>query len=195
MKRTVLSLLLAASVSSVLSGCFALAAGGVAGGALVATDRRSSGAYVDDQSIEAKVSHQIGDKLPSAHINTTSYNRAVLLTGEVPSAEACQQAELIARAMPNVRRVFNYTVVAPSSGFSERSNDTWITSKVRTRLLDGKGYSPNHIKVVTERGVVYMLGLVTPAEGQLAAQVVSETAGVQKVVTLFESITEITPAQ
>ena len=71
----------------------------------------------------------------------------------------------------------------------------WITSKVRTRLLDGKGYSPNHIKVVTERGVVYMLGLVTPAEGQAAAQVVSETAGVQKVVTLFESITEITPAQ
>ena len=81
MKRTVLSLLLAAGVSSALSGCFALAAGGVAGGALVATDRRSSGAYVDDQSIEAKVSHQIGDKLPSAHVNTTSYNRAVLLTG------------------------------------------------------------------------------------------------------------------
>ncbi|MBV8679098.1 MAG: BON domain-containing protein [Aquitalea sp.] len=195
MKRTVLSLLLAAGVSSALSGCFALAAGGVAGGALVATDRRSSGSYVDDQGIEAKVASQLSNKLPSAHINTTSYNRAVLLTGEVPSEEARQQAELIARATPNVRRVSDYTVVAPVSGFSERSNDAWITSKVRTRMLDGKGYSPNHVKVVTERGVVYLLGLVTPAEGQAVTQVVSETAGVQKVVTVFESLNEITPDQ
>ncbi|PTU67002.1 hemolysin [Chromobacterium sp. Panama] len=191
MKRRVFAVLLAAGFSSALSGCFGVVAAGAAGGALVATDRRTSGAYVDDQGIELKAADQIGKLLPSAHVNTTSFNRAVLLTGEVPSEQARQQAELTARGIPNVRRVFNYTVVAPASGFSERSSDTWVTSKVRTRLLDGKGYNPNNVKVVTERGVVYMLGMVTQAEGAAAAKVVSETSGVQKVVTLFEYINDI----
>lgn len=191
MKRRVFVVLLAAGFSSALSGCFGVVAAGAAGGALVATDRRTSGAYVDDQGIELKAADQIGKLLPSAHVNTTSFNRAVLLTGEVPSEQARQQAELTARGIPNVRRVFNYTVVAPSSGFSERSSDTWVTSKARTRLLDGKGYNPNNVKVVTERGVVYMLGMVTQAEGAAAAKVVSETSGVQKVVTLFEYINDI----
>ncbi|KMN82888.1 osmotically-inducible protein OsmY [Chromobacterium alkanivorans] len=191
MKRRVFAVLLAAGFSSALSGCFGVVAAGAAGGALVATDRRTSGAYVDDQGIELKAADQIGKQLPSAHVNTTSFNRAVLLTGEVPSEQARQQAELTARGIPNVRRVFNYTVVAPSSGFSERSSDTWVTSKARTRLLDGKGYNPNNVKVVTERGVVYMLGMVTQAEGAAAAKVVSETSGVQKVVTLFEYINDI----
>ncbi|WP_235085921.1 BON domain-containing protein [Chromobacterium sp. Beijing] len=191
MKRRVFAVLLAAGFSSALSGCFGVVAAGAAGGALVATDRRTSGAYVDDQGIELKAADQIGKLLPSAHVNTTSFNRAVLLTGEVPSEQARQQAELTARGIPNVRRVFNYTVVAPASGFSERSSDTWVTSKARTRLLDGKGYNPNNVKVVTERGVVYMLGMVTQAEGAAAAKVVSETSGVQKVVTLFEYINDI----
>ncbi|AXT48473.1 BON domain-containing protein [Chromobacterium haemolyticum] len=191
MKRRVFAVLLAAGFSSALSGCFGVVAAGAAGGALVATDRRTSGAYVDDQGIELKAADQIGKLLPSAHVNTTSFNRAVLLTGEVPSEQARQQAELTARGIPNVRRVFNYTVVAPSSGFSERSSDTWVTSKARTRLLDGKGYNPNNVKVVTERGVVYMLGMVTQTEGAAAAKVVSETSGVQKVVTLFEYINDI----
>lgn len=191
MKRRVFAVLLAAGFSSALSGCFGVVAAGAAGGALVATDRRTSGAYVDDQGIELKAADQIGKLLPSAHVNTTSFNRAVLLTGEVPSEQARQQAELTARGIPNVRRVFNYTVVVPASGFSERSSDTWVTSKARTRLLDGKGYNPNNVKVVTERGVVYMLGMVTQAEGAAAAKVVSETSGVQKVVTLFEYINDI----
>lgn len=191
MKRRVFAVLLAAGFSSALNGCFGVVAAGAAGGALVATDRRTSGAYVDDQGIELKAADQIGKLLPSAHVNTTSFNRAVLLTGEVPSEQARQQAELTARGIPNVRRVFNYTVVAPSSGFSERSSDTWVTSKARTRLLDGKGYNPNNVKVVTERGVVYMLGMVTQTEGAAAAKVVSETSGVQKVVTLFEYINDI----
>ncbi|AXE34876.1 BON domain-containing protein [Chromobacterium phragmitis] len=195
MKRSVFALLLAAGVASALSGCVGLVAAGAAGGALVASDRRTSGAYVDDQAIELKSGEQIASRLPSAHVNRTSFNRAVLLTGEVPSDAARQQAELIARGLPNVRRVYNYTTVGPVSGFSERSNDTWVTSKVRARLLDGKGVNPNNIKVVTERGVVYMLGLVTQAEGAEAARVVSETAGVQKVVTLFEYIQEVAPAQ
>lgn len=195
MKQTVFALLLAAGLASSLSGCVGLVAGAAAGGVLVAADRRTSGAYVDDQGIELKSGEQIASRLPSAHVNRNSFNRAVLLTGEVPTEEARQQAELIVRGIPNVRRVYNYLTVGPVSGFSERSNDTWITSKVRTRLLDGKGYNPNDVKVVTERGVVYMLGLVTQAEGQIAAKVVSETAGVQKVVTLFEYIQDVTPAK
>ncbi|KIA82216.1 hemolysin [Chromobacterium piscinae] len=195
MKQTVCALLLAAGLASGLSGCVGLVAGAAAGGVLVAADRRTSGAYVDDQGIELKSGEQIASRLPSAHVNRNSFNRAVLLTGEVPTEEARQQAELIVRGIPNVRRVYNYLTVGPVSGFSERSNDTWITSKVRTRLLDGKGYNPNDVKVVTERGVVYMLGLVTQAEGQIAAKVVSETAGVQKVVTLFEYIQDVTPAK
>ncbi|RBJ71489.1 hemolysin, partial [Pseudomonas sp. MWU12-2534b] len=154
MKRSVFALFLAAGCASVLSGSVGLVAAGAAGGALVASDRRTSGAQVDDQAIELKSGEQIANRLPSSHVNRTSFNRAVLLTGEVPSDEARQQAELIARGIPNVRRVYNYTVVAPVSGFSERSNDTWLTSKVRARLLDGKGVNPNNVKVVSEAGVV-----------------------------------------
>ncbi|HJV06822.1 MAG TPA: BON domain-containing protein [Chromobacteriaceae bacterium] len=193
-KRTLTVLLLAAGFSGTLTACFPLVAGGAVGATMVATDRRTSGAYVDDQAIELKAADLIGKKLPSAHVNVTSFNRAVLLTGEVPSQQARQQADQIARGTPNVRRVYNYTDVDAAAGLGSRSNDTWITSKVRTRLMEGKGYAPTDIKVVTERGVVYLLGLVTQAEGQAAAQVVSQTAGVQKVVTLFETIQEITPS-
>lgn len=185
------SLLIAGVCAATLSGCVGLVAGGVATGALVATDRRTSGTYVDDQAIEVKAASKLAEKLPSSHVNVTSYNRTVLLSGEVPSAQAKAEAELIARSQPNVQRVWNYLQIAPVSGLGERSNDTWITSKVRARMLDGKGYPPNAIKVVTERGVVYLLGLVTTAEGEAAARVASETAGVQQVVTLFEPVSEI----
>ncbi|MCW3480165.1 BON domain-containing protein [Neisseriaceae bacterium JH1-16] len=187
------ALLLGVALVTVLSGCVPLIAGGAAGTAMVATDRRTSGAYVDDQAIEVKAESQISDRLPSAHVNISSFNRAVLMTGEVPSDEAKQKAELLVRAQPNVRKVYNYTVVAPASSLSERNNDTWITTKVRTNLLNGNGFPSSQVKVVTERGVVYVLGLLTQAEGDAAAQVVSQTAGVQKVVTLFEPISEIQP--
>ncbi|WP_024304341.1 BON domain-containing protein [Pseudogulbenkiania sp. MAI-1] len=183
----------AALLSVGLSACVPLVVGGAAGAAAVATDRRTTGAYVDDQAIELKASSQVSAKLPSSHVNIASYNRAVLMTGEVPSEAAREQAELIVRGTPNVSKVHNYTVVAGSSALSERNNDTWITTKVRARLLDGKGFSPQSIKVVTERSVVYLMGLVTQAEGEAAAKVVSQTAGVQKVVTLYEYISEVQP--
>lgn len=185
------TLVLASVCAATLSGCVALVAGGAATGALVASDRRSSGTYVDDQAIELKAARQVADKLPSSHVNLTSYNRTVLLSGEAASDAARASAEMIARSQPNVQRVYNYLVVAPVSGITERSNDTWLTSKVRARLLDGKGYPPNAIKVVSERGVVYMLGLVTRAEGEAAARVASETSGVQQVVTLYEYIADV----
>jgi osmotically-inducible protein OsmY len=191
MRRRLLVLSLLAGSVLGLSGCFPLVVAGGAGAAMVATDRRTSGTYLDDQAIELKASRQIGNKLPSAHVNVASYNRAVLMTGEVPSEEARAEAELVVRGLPNVRKVYNHTVVAPVTGLSERNNDIWIETKVRARLLDGRGFPPNQVKLVTERGVVYLLGLLTQAEGEAAARVVSETSGVQKVVTLFEYINPI----
>ncbi|BAK78551.1 putative phospholipid-binding protein [Pseudogulbenkiania sp. NH8B] len=193
MRRKLVLLASVALLSVGMSACVPLVVGGAAAGAAVATDRRTSGAYIDDQAIELKASDQVNAKLPSAHVNIASYNRAVLMSGEVPSEAAREQAELIVRGTPNVRKVYNHTVVAGSSALSERNNDTWITTKVRTRLFDGKGFSPQTIKIVTERGVVYMMGLVTQAEGEAAAKVVSQTSGVQKVVTLFEYISEVQP--
>jgi len=191
MRRRLLVLSVMAGSVLGLSGCFPLLVAGGAGAAMVATDRRTSGTYLDDQTIALKASDQIGKKLPSAHVNVASYNRAALLTGEVPSEQAREEALLIVKALPNVRKVYDQTVVAPVTGISERNNDIWIATKVRGRLLNGKGFPPNQVKIVTERGVVYLLGMLTQAEGEAAAKVVSETSGVQKVVTLFETINPI----
>lgn len=194
MKRTLLSLALAGVLGCSLTACFPLIAGGVAGTAMVASDRRTSGAYVDDQAISVKASSQIGEKLPNAHINITCFNRTVLMTGEAQTDAERLQAETLVRALPGVNRVQNYTVIAEPSTLGQRNNDTWITTKVRGRLVGGEGYSSSAIRVVTERGVVYLLGLVTQSEGDAAAAVVSQTAGVQKVVTLYEYITALPAA-
>jgi len=184
-------LTLAALLAANLSACFPLVAGGVAASAVVATDRRTSGTYVEDQSIELKATRQLVERFAGSHVNVTSYNRAVLLTGEVNDEAQKAAIELMIRGIPNVRRVYSHVVIAPSSSLANRNNDTWLTTKVRTRLLEGQGYPPNAIKVVTERGVVYLLGLVNDAEAEAAAQVAARTAGVQQVVTLFEPV--ITP--
>jgi len=184
-------LTLAALLAANLSACFPLVAGGVAASAVVATDRRTSGTYVEDQSIELKATRQLVERFAGSHVNVTSYNRAVLLTGEVNDEAQKAAIELMIRGIPNVRRVYSHVVIAPSSSLANRNNDTWLTTKVRTRLLEGQGYPPNAIKVVTERGVVYLLGLVNDAEAEAASQVAARTAGVQQVVTLFEPV--ITP--
>lgn len=189
MRTSLLVVVLAATVG--LSGCLPVVAAGGAGAALVANDRRTSGAYMDDSTIEFKASHQIADKLPSSHVNISSYNRAVLMTGEVENEEARNAAELIVRGLPNVRKVNDYTEIAPVSSLTERNNDVWISTKVRGRLLNGNGFPPSQVKVVTERGVVYLLGMLTQAEGEAAARVVSQTSGVLKVVTLFEYINPV----
>ena len=171
-----------------LAGCPAIVAGGIAGAALVVTDRRSTGVYLSDQNIELNAQGQIKTELTGTHVNVTSFNRVVVMTGEVPSVDTQRKAELIVRGQPKARKVFNHTVVGKPSSFMARSKDTAITTAVRTRLLDAKGVHPNHVKVVTERGVVYLLGLLTPKEAEATAKVVSETAGVQKVITAFEYI-------
>ena len=182
-----IAMALALALVSGLSGCILAGAAAVGGTAVVATDRRTTGAYMDDQTIAARAGNQISERIPQSHVNLNSYNRAVLMTGEVPDAGSRDQAEIIVRGQPDVRRVYNYTEAAPASTMSERSNDTWITTKVRSNLMAGSGYPFNQVKVTTERGVVYLMGLLTPEEAAAAARVVSETSGVHRVVTLFET--------
>lgn len=195
MKKVLQAALAATLIASSLSACVPLMVGGAAVGATtVAVDRRSSGAYVDDQSIELKATSQMS-RFSGASIGVTSYNRAVLLTGQVPTQAARDEAELLVRGLPNVRRVYNHLTVGAAATTSQASNDTWITSKVRTNMLSGKGFSSNNVKVVTELGVVYLMGMMTRNEGEAAAKVASETAGVTRVVTLFETISDAAAAQ
>lgn len=177
-----------------LTGCVPILVGGTAVGVGVAHDRRTTGTVVDDQTIELKLYDALDRQLPPGnHINITAYNSAVLLSGEAVSAQAQQQAEQIARTLsePPVREVYNELVIGPPSALSSRSNDTLLTTKVKGALLgihDIPDFDPSRVKVVTERGVVYLLGLVRPQEADAAADVASQVGGVRQVVTLFEYI-------
>jgi osmotically-inducible protein OsmY len=180
-----------AGVSTLLAGCVPLVVGGaVAGTALVASDRRSVGAQADDEAIELKIANNIGTGYGDrVHVNVTSYNGVVLLTGEVPAQDLVSTMAEIARTTAKVRRVHNEIVVGPVSDVGARSNDTYITSKVKSRFVEAsKTFSPTHVKVVTERGVVYLMGLVRRDEGDAAGQIAASTSGVVRVVKLFEYI-------
>ena len=184
--RSIVGLLIVAALP-LLGGCVVAAVGGVAaGGVLMAEDRRTIGTIAEDQGIELKASSRIDDRLRSAHINTTSYNRLLLLSGEVPNAAAREEAERIARGVENVRGVYNELQVSGNSALTVRSNDSFITSKVKTRFVDGQKFNPVHVKVVTKNSTVFLLGLVKRAEADAATEVARTTAGVQKVVRLFE---------
>jgi osmotically-inducible protein OsmY len=183
------ALLLAVSVP-VLQGCVeALLVGGVATGVAVATDRRQAEVIFSDQRIEFSAGHRIGEALNGqGHINVTSYNYRVLLTGEVPSTAAKAEAEKVAAATPEVRSVVNELQVAGTSSAASRSNDAYITSKVKGNFLGNGKFRPTDIKVVTEAGSVYLLGLVTHEEADAATDIARGTGGVQKVVRVFEYI-------
>lgn len=171
----------------VFTGCAAVAVGGAAAtGMLVAEDRRTVGTITEDQGIELKAASRIEEKVRDAHINITSYNRAVLLTGEVPTEAAKADAERIARAVENVRSVFNELGVGANSSVQARTNDAVITSKVKARFVDGGKFSPVHVKVVTENSVVYLLGLVKRQEAAEATEIARTTGGVSKVVRVFD---------
>lgn len=170
-----------------LAGCVAVAVAGIAGTALVVADRRSAGAQLDDESIElqvgAETTKRFGDR---AHINATSYNGVVLVTGEVPDAAAQAQLTDLVKGMPKVRAVHNETVVGPPTSLGDRSNDSLITSKVKTRLVEANQVPANLIKVVTERGVVYLMGIVSRPEADAATNIAATTSGAVRVVRVFE---------
>ena len=164
-----------------------MVAGAAGGAALVATDRRSAGTQVDDEAIELKIANNIGAGFGDrVHVNVTSYNGLVLLTGEVPTQDLVGQIGEIARTTAKVRRVVNEIGVMPVSSIGTRTNDSYITSKVKARFVEANKFPPNRVKVVTEREVVYLMGLVTHAEGDAAAQIAATTSGVIRVVKLFE---------
>jgi len=184
MRRYVLALLIAVPL---MNGCAPLVVGGAAAtGVVVAEDRRTIGTMAEDQAIELKASNRIGDRVKNGNVNVTSYNRMVLLTGEVPDAAAKATAEKTAQGVENVRNVFNELVVGPVSALSARANDTYLTSLVKARFIDAQRFSPLHVKVVTEAGVVYLLGLVTRKEADAATEITRTTRGVRRVVRVFE---------
>lgn len=173
----------------VLAGCFGAAAVGVGTGALIITDRRNSETYVTDQGLELRAGNRISEKHgDKVHVNVTSYNRMLLLTGEAPNAQVKADIEKLAAEVPNVKSITNELAIAGPSSFGARSNDTYITSKVKARFVDANKFATNHVKVVTEGGVVFLLGLVTQAEANDAVEIARTTGGVQKVVRVFEII-------
>ncbi|MEP6971736.1 MAG: BON domain-containing protein [Betaproteobacteria bacterium] len=180
-----------ASLGGLLSACAPIILGGAAMGALVATDRRTSGTQLEDEGIElrsiGRINENLGDRV---HVSVTSYNRQVLLTGEVPSARDKQLAEQIVSRVENVRLVANELAVLDSPSLTQRSTDALITGKIKAAMLDSKDLFANAFKVVTERGIVYLMGRVTQREANRATDIARSTGGVQKVIRLFEVISE-----
>ncbi len=185
--RSLVLLMFFASLSPPLGGCFPVVATGVGAGVLMADDRRTAGIYVEDQNIELKAANRIGERFGSnTHVNVTSYNLSVLLTGEVPDEATRAAVADIVKGVPNVRQVYNETVIGAPSSFPERSQDTYITTRVKARMVDARKFNANHVKVVTEAGVVYLMGLVKRAEADAATDIAATTPGVKRVVRLFE---------
>ncbi|MCG2591656.1 BON domain-containing protein [Ramlibacter sp. XY19] len=183
--------LAAALLGATLAGCAPLIIGGAAvGTAMMATDRRSSGAQIEDESIEIRAASRLRDALGDrVHINVTSYNRQVLLTGEVPSDAARQQAEQLVSRVDNVRGVSNELAVLPASSMTQRSADTFITGQIRASYVDAADLQSNAFKVVTERGTVYLMGRVSQREADRGTQIARQIGGVNKVVRMFEVLT------
>lgn len=191
LKRLTLAIATAALLGGSLAGCFPLVVGGVAGGALVATDRRTSGAQLEDEGIELRASSRIRSNVGErVHVNLTSYNRQVLLTGEVPNAQDKQLVEQIVARVENVSSVVNELTVMGNSTLTQRSSDVLVTGRVKAMLVDARDLSSNAFKVITERGTTYLMGRVTQREADRATEVVRSTPGVQKVIRIFEIISE-----
>ena len=180
--------LLAVVAVPALSGCApVVVAAGVGATAVVANDRRSTGAQVDDEAIELKITTAAGSSYGnSIHLNVTSYNGTVLLTGEVPSTEVKNDIVKVAKTTDRVKAVENYLVIGPNTDLSARTNDSYITSKVKARFVESDKLSALNVKVVTEASTVYLMGIVTRGEGSAAAEIAATTSGVARVVKVFE---------
>jgi len=188
MNRRLLTALALAVALPALQGCITAAAVGAGTVALMVEDRRSTGTYVEDESIEWKVVARVNSDFKSAHVNGTSFNRRVLLTGQAPTEEAKKAIEAAVKAIPEVAAVVNELAVGGNSSMSSRGSDSIITSNVKTRMVGNGKFSTNHVKVVTEDGVVYLMGMLTQAEGDAAVEIARSTAGVQRVVKAFEYV-------
>lgn len=190
-KKAVLTAAMLGSLLVSLQGCVAVVAGGMVASAVSATDRRTLGSQTEDKAIAVKAETRLPQIVGDAgHVNVNSYNRKVLLTGEVRDEAMKQAVEKEVRSITNVDNVMNELEIAGPSSYTSRSSDTLITSKVKLSLADKKTVSANSFKVVTERGNVYLMGLVTQREGNIAAQVAQGVSGVMRVTKMFEYISE-----
>ena len=181
----------ALAMASVFSACAPLIVGGaMLGTGLVAADRRTTGTQIDDEAIELRAASRIRELATLGQISVTSYNRQVLLTGEVPGAAERTAVEQALVRVDGVRGVFNELVVAPNSAFSSRSADSVLSTKVKATLVDAKDVQANAYKVVAERRVIYLMGRVTEREANRGAQLASQVSGVEKVVKVFEVVSE-----
>ena len=184
-----IKLLVLMIIMTFLSGCAITAAGGAAAGASASLDRRTAGTVIEDQTIEIKAYraiHADTELDEQSHINITSYNTKVLITGEAPLAEMQQKLTDIVTGISKVTHVYNEVTVAAPSSMVSRSSDTYITTKVKTQLFANEKLNGLVIKIVTEKGVVYMMGLVSKEEAEISTTIARETGGVQKVVKLFQ---------
>lgn len=192
MKNRVLALSILLGGVVINSGCAPLVIGGVAATtASVAHDRRTAGTMIEDDAIKLRVGNAIHNEESlneNSHINVTTFNGIVLLSGETPTETFRNQADEIARAQEKVRRVYNELVIAAPSSMMTRSSDSWITTKVKGSLvgLDIKGFDPSRVKVTTENGTVFLMGLVYHQEADAAVDATRKVGGVQRVVKLFE---------
>ena len=191
MNRMACTLLAAAALAAGLSACAPLVVGGAVMGGMMAADRRTTGTQVEDEGIELRAANRIREVLGDrAHVNVTSYNRQVLLTGEVPTAQDRATVEQIVAGVSNVRSVVNDLAAMPNSTLGQRSNDVLISGKLRASLVDAKDVSYSAYKVVTERGAVYLMGMVTAREATRGTEIARGVSGVTKVVRVFEIVTE-----
>jgi osmotically-inducible protein OsmY len=183
------SLLLLIIPVVLLQGCAAAVVTGAATGAAIVHDRRSAGTVLDDQSIEIKVSSILFSNkkiYDQSHINATSYNGVVLITGETPNESLKQDVTKEVQTIANVRRVHNELLIAAPSSLPSRTSDAWITSKIKAKLTADEYIDPFYIKVVTEHGIVYLMGFVSHAEADRVVGIVTQSAGVQRVIKIFE---------
>ena len=183
-------------VGATLAGCAPLLVGGaVVGGGLVATDRRTTGIQLEDEGIEFRAAARVRELATLGRVNVSSYNRTVLITGEVPGATEKQAVEQAVAKVENVKAVLNELGVGPNSPLGSRTTDTFIASKVKATLVDAKDVQANAYKVVVERGIVYLMGRVTEREAERGTELARSVKGVEKVVRAFELMTEEELAQ
>ena len=188
-KKSLLILAIAATALS-QTGCFTLGVAGVAATALAADDRRSTGIYIEDENVEWKALGRVREVYKDVHFNATSYNLTVLVTGEAPSAKARDEITQIVKNIPSVRMVQNEMQLAGATSIASRANDTLVTSNVKARLIGNGRVSPNHVKVVTESGSVFLMGIVSRAEGDAASDIARTAAGVTRVVKVFDYVAD-----
>ena len=190
-QKILILLTLSASLGATLSACAPLVVGGAMVGSLMATDRRTAGTQIEDEGIELRAGSRIRDNLGDrARVSVTSYNRQVLLTGEVPNAQDKQLVEQVVLKVENVRTIVNEIGILDSPSLTQRSSDTFITGRVKASMVDAQNLFANAFKVVTERGTVYLMGRVTQREAERATDIARSTSGVQKVVRVLEIISE-----